>query len=183
MTAETRATTRRKKAKGRAPARPRARRKRDVAPTGPLWDAVRDLGFRPRGSASKGGDASGARRGGTGVYRLNGISLRPAREWVLLSGDASATDPLSGSPADPGLWRLVSDSSGAPTRTFEVTRTMLGSGRPDASSWRALLEWALATAAGETPPEWQSPDPQDVASWIPPRHSLFGSEASSDRGA
>jgi len=128
-----------------------------------LREAAEQLGF-VRASGAE-GDVSGAP---SGTYRMNGFSLHERRDWVELSTDAGATDPLGGAPDDPGLWRRVPGSAPAETvRTFEITPAMLGRGRADASTWRSALEWAIATADGRAAPGWRSPDPRDLAEWIP----------------
>lgn len=122
------------------------------------WHAeLTDRGFRPDGAE----------------YRRNGTTFRPGARWSTLRATKSDNNnPLMGYLACPGLWKAARGAGGEVAPVFEIPEAAFTrggddeDGEPVEAARGVCLDWALATAGGESRAAWAPPPLAEVESWV-----------------
>jgi hypothetical protein len=123
------------------------------------------------------------RRPRGGLFRRDGVTFRPDRDWPTLTTRVprGAGDPLRDALAWPGLWKPVGNDKrtewvfevprmaldGVADEALEEDETRLGQddGGP---GLRSTLEWAMASLDRRAPAGWRAPSREQVEALIPP---------------
>jgi hypothetical protein len=103
----------------------------------------------------------------------SGAACRLEPGWLVMEAAVAGPvpDPLEPHDGGPGPWKVVLCADG-PRRVFEVPAAAFpGVEDPDEAAVLvdACLDWAFASAAGETPAEWVCPGPDEALRAMPAR--------------